>query len=68
MSWDQSIGRQDVQNFLLNLLGVDPNELLRELIQTKFEEMELTYEVEEDTDREEGDGMYNVFHPRKITF
>lgn len=68
MGWDQEISRQDVQGLLLDLLGVDPNELLREVIDSKLAEQGLSYEVEEDTDREEGDGLMHVFHPRKITF
>lgn len=67
MGWDQSVQRQDVQSFLLDFLGVDPNELLREIVDSKLSELGLSFEVEEDTDAEEGDGMYNVFHPRKIT-
>ncbi len=67
MGWDQSVQRQDVQNFLLDFLGVDPNELLREIVESKLAELGLSFEVEEDTDTEDGDGMYNVFHPRKIT-
>jgi hypothetical protein len=68
MSWDQSTGRQDVQSLLLDLLGVDPNELLRQVIEQKLAEQGLSYEVEEDTDREEGDGMIECFHPRRIKF
>lgn len=68
MGWDQSTGRQDVQSLLLDLLGVDPNELLRQVIEQKLAEQGLSYEVEEDTDREEGDGMVEIFHPRQIKF
>ena len=68
MGWDQSTGRQDVQSLLLELLGVDPSELLRQVIEQKLAEQGLTYEVDEDTDREEGDGMIEYFHPRRIKF
>jgi hypothetical protein len=68
MGWDQEISRQDVQGLLLDLLGVDPCELLRQVIEQKLAEQGLSYEVEEDTDREEGDGMMHAFHPRKIKF
>lgn len=68
MGWDQSTGRQDVQSLLLEILGVDPNELIREVIDSKLAERGLSYEVEEDTDREEGDGLVTVFHPRRIKF
>ena len=68
MGWDQEISRQDVQGLLLDLLGVDPSELLRQVIEQKLGLMGLSYEVEEDTDREEGDGLVHIFHPRKITF
>ena len=67
MGWDQSTIRQDVQSFLLEFLGVDPNELLREVVESKLAEQGISFEVEEDTTTEEGDGMYNVFHPMKIT-
>ena len=52
----------------MDLLGIDPNELIREVLDSKLAEQGLSYEVEEDTDREEGDGLVTVFHPRKITF
>ena len=68
MGWDQEISRQDVQGLLMDLLGVDPSELLRQVIEKKLAEQGLSYEVEEDTDREEGDGLVHAFHPRKITF
>jgi hypothetical protein len=68
MGWDQSTGRQDVQSLLLDILGVDPNELLRQVIEQKLAEQGLSYEEEEDTTREEGDGMIEVFHPRRIKF
>lgn len=68
MSWDQQTGRQDVQSLLLDLLGVDPNELIREVIDSKLAEIGLSYEVEEDLDREEGDGLVTVFNPRRIKF
>lgn len=68
MGWDQEISRQDVQGLLLDLLGVDSNELVREVIEQKLAEQGLSYEVEEDTTREEGDGLFHIFHPRKITF
>lgn len=67
MSWDQQIGRQDVQSFLLSLLEVDPNELLRQVIEQKLAEVGLSYEVEEDLEREEGDGLVTIFNPRRIT-
>ncbi len=68
MSWDQEIARQDVQGFLLDLLGVDCGLLLRQVIEQKLTERGLSYEVEEDPTREEGDGLVHCFHPRKITF
>jgi hypothetical protein len=68
MGWDQETGRQDVQSLLLDILGVDPNELLRQVIDTKLSEQGLSYEVEEDPDREEGDGLHSVFNPRRIRF
>lgn len=68
MGWDQEISRQDVQSLLLDILGVDPNELLRQVIEQKLGLLGLTYEVEEDTDREEGDGLVVSFHPRRIKF
>ena len=68
MGWDQEISRQDVQGLLLDMLGVDPNELLRQVIEQKLAEQGLSYEVVDDTDREEGDGLVHIFHPRKITF
>ena len=57
-----------MQSLLLELLGVDPNELLRQVIEQKLAEQGLSYEESEDTDREEGDGMVEIFHPRRIKF
>lgn len=68
MSWDQQVGRQDIQSFLLELLGVDPNELIRQVLEQKLAEAGLSYEEEEDLNREEGDGLVTVFHPRKLKF
>jgi hypothetical protein len=68
MGWDQNVARQDVQGFLLDFLGVDPSELLREAIEAKLEEKGLTFEVDEDTNSELGDGMHNTYHPRKVKF
>ena len=67
MGWDQQIGRQDIQGFLLDILGVDPNELLRQVIEQKLAEGGISYEVEEDTTREEGGGLVTTFFPRKVT-
>lgn len=68
MGWDQSTGREDVQAFLLKFLEEDPNELLRKVIEARLAEKGLTYEVVEDTDAEEGDGLYEGFHPRQVKF
>ena len=38
MGWDQGTGRQDVQSFLLDLMEIDPNELLREALADKMAE------------------------------
>ncbi len=67
MGWDQSTARQPVQAFLLELMGIDPNQLLEEALQTKLDEAGLTYEEAPAEGREEGDGMYEVFTPDVIT-
>ncbi len=72
MGWDQSIGRESVRDFLLGLMVIDPEELLREALQTKLAEAGLTYEEAPAVNgngepREAGDGMYNVFTPNVIT-
>lgn len=67
MGWDQSTSRQDVQSFLLELMDIDPNELLREALTEKMAEANLSYTVIADTEREEDDGLYNIFHPDRIT-
>jgi hypothetical protein len=66
MGWDQGTGRQDVQSFLLELLGVDPNELLREAILYRMDKKGLAYKVVPHEGREEGDGLYGSFVPDKI--
>jgi hypothetical protein len=52
----------------LELLGVDPHELIRQVLEQKLAEVGLSYEETEDTDREEGDGLVTSFYPRKLTF
>ena len=67
MGWDQSTGRQSVQAFLLDLMGIDQNQIIEEVLLRKMEEAGLTYEEAPAEGREEGDGMYNVFTPEVIT-
>ncbi len=67
MGWDQSIGRQSVRDFLLELMGINPDQLLREALELHMGEAGLTYEEAPAEGREEGDGMYNVFTPDVIT-
>jgi hypothetical protein len=66
MGWDQGTGRQDVQSFLLDLLEIDPNELLREALSAKMAEKGLSFEVVAETDRTESAGLYGDFTPDKI--
>ena len=63
MGWDQSVGRQSVRDFLLELMEINPDQLLEEALHRKMEEGGLTCEVELCAGREEGDGMYNSFTP-----
>lgn len=66
MGWDQNTRRQSVRDFLLGLMGIDPNQLLEEALHRKMKEAGLTSEVLLCAGREEGDGMYNVFTPDAI--
>ncbi len=61
MGWDNSTQRQSVRDFLLDLMGIDPDQLLEEALHLKMEEAGLTSEVQLRAGREEGDGMYDVF-------
>ena len=72
MGWDQSIGRESVRDFLLGLMGIDPDQILREALQAKMAEAGLTYGASSAVNgngepRELGDGMYNVFTADVIT-
>lgn len=66
MSWDQSTSREDEFNFLLRYLGIDARQLLTEAIEAKLAERGLSYSVEEDLNRVEGDGMFAEFHPQIV--
>ena len=66
MGWDQSTARQSVRDFLLDLMGIDADQLLEEALHRKMEEGGLTSEVQLCAGREEGDGMYNSFTPAAI--
>ncbi len=72
MGWDNSMQRQGVMSFLLDLMEIDPNQLLHEALQAKMAEAGLTYESAPAINgngepREAGDGMYEVFQPDVIT-
>ena len=72
MGWDQNTARQSVQDFLLDLMGIDQNQIIEEVLLRKMEEAGLTFETAPAENRdgkplEEGDGMYNVFTPEVIT-
>lgn len=67
MGWDQTMQRQSVMDFLLDLMEIDPNQLLLEALQAKLAEKGLTYESAPAEGREEGDGMYNSFIPDVVT-
>jgi hypothetical protein len=59
-------------SFLLDLMEIDPNQLLLEALQAKMGEVGLTYEQApavngNGEDREAGDGMYDSFQPDVIT-
>jgi hypothetical protein len=59
-------------SFLLDLMGIDPNQLLLEALQVKMGEVGLTYEQAPAVNgngepREAGDGMYDSFQPDVIT-
>lgn len=66
MGWDQTTQRQSVMSFLMDLMGIDQNQLLLEALQAKMAEKGLTYEAAPAEGREEGDGMYNSFTPDVI--
>jgi hypothetical protein len=63
MSWDQNTGRQTVQQFLLDFLGLDPNQLLEEAINAKLAEKGLSYMVRLLAN---SPGYAEDFHPQKV--
>ncbi len=68
MSWDQTTGREDVENFLLRELGISLDNLVAEAIKTGLAEKGLTIEVSEDAYCHEGAGLGEEFHPQVVKF
>lgn len=63
MSFNQNISRESVEQFILSLLGIDPQKLIDSAIKRKLKKQNLTYEVDIDASRASSD---EVFIPRVI--
>ncbi len=68
MGWDQSTGRESVDQFLLRELDIDLKALEAKAISEKLRERGLTFKVTEDTTRWEGDEVSGIFRPLILEF
>ena len=63
MSWDQNTTRQTVQQFLLDFLGLDSNQILHDAIEAKLAENGLSYVVVTPANCRVSE---EDFHPQKV--
>ncbi len=68
MSWSQSTSRESVETFLLRLLDINADELLKKAIVTELEKRGLTYTELESTQKHHAGESSVEITDRKILF